>query len=806
VTAHALPDGFVAALDAAIARAGLGDAMLAVRSSAIGEDGGELSYAGQLETRLFVPRADVVAAIGDVWRSAFDERVAHYRRTHGLEGSFGGVGVIVQRMIDADVSGVAFGIDPVSGDRDAVVVSAVPGLGEGLVGGLLNADTYTVRKHAIERRIERKTERLAFDRARGSGTIREPIVDDEQLSSTLDDDALASIVEATRALGRMYGRPQDVEWCIADGQLFILQSRPVTGLAKIPPDRRGTRILWDNSNIIESYSGVTTPLTFSFVSDVYTVVYKEFCRILGVDEETIDRNASTFQMLGMIESRIYYNLLNWYRMLALLPGYRINAAFMEQMMGVGERLEETPGIVPSSRNPWLRLGSSIYRLITNLRSLSRQITAFHDHLDRTLAPYENRELDERTPAELVDLYRLLERELLRRWRVPILNDFYTMIFFGALKKSVESLKLDGATTLHNDLLSGEGDIVSTEPPRRLQEIVDAIRAVPGLADRFATENPSAILRDIEAHPDVATRIRSYLDRFGNRYPGELRLETITPAQRPELLIEQIATGLRQSPDSRAGDHAAAERTRRAAERTVDRAMRGPFRKTIYRYVLAQARERVRNRENLRFERTRVFAVVRQIFLSIGAHFHAEGVLDAQRDIFMLTKEEIFSWIDGTSVTTDLRALVALRSVELECNRAARPDDRFETYGMVYQGNTFRSTRPAAAIDDENILTGTPCSAGIVRAVVRIVRDPSKAPPIDGAILVAERTDPGWVPLFAAASGLLVERGSLLSHSAIVAREMGIPAIVAIHGLIDRLEDGETVEMDGATGIVRRRLA
>jgi rifampicin phosphotransferase len=818
----------LAALDAALERTGLRDAMLAVRSSAVGEDGAELSYAGQLESRLFVRRDGLAEAIADVWRSASAERVRHYRSSHELDEGFAGVGVIVQKMIDADVSGVAFGIDPIGGDREAVVVSAVPGLGEGLVSGELDADAFVVRGAAIERRIAAKRDRIVFDRASGSGTLREPLPESMRDASSLSDDELARVVEVTRALGRYYGRPQDVEWCFADGQLYLLQSRPVTGLRWLPPDRRGGRILWDNSNIIESYSGVTTPLTFSFVSDVYTVVYQEFCRILGVDEETIDRNAATFRMLGMIEGRIYYNLLNWYRMLALLPGYRINAAFMEQMMGVSERLEETPAIVASTRNPWLRLGGSIYRLVTNLITLPRQIVDFQSHLDATLAPYENRDLGHLWPHELVATYRLLERELLRRWRVPILNDFYTMIFFGALKKSVEKLHLDGAPTLHNDLLSGEGDIVSTEPPRRLQQIADAIRARDGLAASILREEPARALEIIETHPEIDALVRAYLDRFGNRYPGELRLETVTPAERPELLVEQIATILRQTAAQttadRAGSDSAAtanaasdsvragrdgairvtsDDTRRNAERTVERAMRGPFRRLVYQYVLAQARTRVRNRENLRFERTRVFAVVRSIFLSIGGRLFAEGILDDRRDIFFLTKEELFSWIDGTSVTTDLRALVALRRAEHERHLAARPDDRFETWGMVYQGNTFRSTKAPDAVDDEGVLRGTPCSAGVVRAIVRVVRDPATAPSLDGAILVAERTDPGWVPLFAAASGLLVERGSLLSHSAIVAREMGIPAIVAIPGLMERLVDGELVEMDGATGIVRR---
>ena len=803
IDALPIPPGLHDQLTDALATAGLGDGPFAVRSSAVGEDGADLSYAGQFESLLFVPRDELIDAIRHVWRSAYAPRVAEYRRMHGVDAALPGVAVIVQRMIDADRSGVAFGVDPVGGARDAVVVSAVWGLGEGLVSGLLDADTYTITPDGTEARIARKDEMIAVDRERGGHTVRRPVAAELREAPALDDAMLDRIATMTRDLGRTFGRPQDVEWCVAGDTLHLLQSRPVTGLGALPPDPNGHRILWDNANIIESYAGVTTPLTFSFVGDVYTEVYREFCRILGVDEETIERNGAAFQMLGMIKGRIYYNLLNWYRMLALLPGYSINAAFMEQMMGVTERLEETPSIIPSRRNPWLRLGGSVARLLTTLARLRGEIARFQRHLDATLAPYEGSDLRGLAPHELIETYRLLERELLRRWRVPILNDFYTMIFFGLLKKSIASRGIDPAGTLHNDLLSGEGGVISTEPPRALRAIADEIRKHPDLAASFVDDAPSAAMRALSDYPAVADLVRAYLARFGSRYPGELKLETITPAERPELVVAMIAGFLRQTEvaNDEGVDRAAA--IRESAEERVRRAIRAPHRRVLFNYLLRQARERVRNRENLRFERTRVFAVVRTIFTALGERFHAEGIIDDPRDVFHLTKEEIFSWVDGTAVSVDLRGLVALRRVEHARDAAEPPPgDRFETRGMVYQGNTFRSAVARVAPEDGS-LSGIPCGGGVVRAVARRVVDPGAAPSLEGCILVAERTDPGWVPLFVAAKGILVERGSLLSHSAIVAREMGIPAVVGIPGLMEWIVDGEILEMDGASGVVRR---
>jgi len=795
-------------IDRAIDATGLADGMLAVRSSAVGEDSAALSYAGQLDSYLFVSRGDVIDCIGRVWASAFGERATAYRRSNGLEGAFPRVAVIVQRMVDADRSGVAFGIDPISGDRDATVISAVLGLGEGLVGGELDADTYIVRRDSVASTIAEKRQRVAFDAAGGKFTTLEDVPADRWSRPALEPDEIGAIATAARALNALFGAPQDVEWCLAGGELHLLQSRPVTNLAGIPADRSGRSILWDNSNIIESYAGVTTPLTFSFVRDVYSVVYQELCRILGVDEESIERNRPIFEMLGLIEGRIYYNLLNWYRVLALLPGYSVNARFMEQMMGVRERLEQTPTIIPSRRNPYLRLGLSLYRLVANLLSLPKSIEAFQRHLDATLAPLEDDPagMRERSPSELVELFAMLERELLERWRIPILNDFYTMIFFGLLKRTIEQWKLDENGTLHNDLLSGEGGIISTEPLRRLRDLSNIILRDPDLAALMGGDDEALALRALLDHPAAGAPARAYLKKFGGRYVGELKLETITPAQDGRILVHMLAGYLRQGHLDGAEEGGRGMLLRADAERRARAGLRGPFRKLLFNYLLRQTRTRVRNRENLRFERTRVFAVVRELFLAIGAHFRYEGIIDDHRDIFYLGKEEIFSYINGTAITTDLRGAIALRRAEFAAFEREHPADRFTTHGMVPHGNTFGVDDPAAADQGapaDGVLRGTACSPGIVRGVVRKVTDPGSARPLDGAILVAERTDPGWAPLFPTASALLVERGSLLSHSAIVAREMGIPAIVGIAGLMGTLVDGELVEMNGATGTIRR---
>ena len=210
-----------------------------------------------------------------------------------------------------------------------------------------------------------------------------------------------------RELSESSGHWQDIEWCCAEGKSWLLQSRPITGL---PSSQKPGAVvtLWDNANIIESYAGVTTPLTFSFVQDVYSRVYQLFFRFMGVEQSLIDANREVFRMVGLIKGRVYYNLLNWYRALSLLPGYAINAKFMEQMMGVTEGFDVPPAEVPASGNRWWRLARSFLGVARSWLSLPRQVSDFHQLVDSTLTRFSADSLTGLDLHGLVDRYGLLE--------------------------------------------------------------------------------------------------------------------------------------------------------------------------------------------------------------------------------------------------------------------------------------------------------------------------------------------------------------------------------------------------------------
>lgn len=306
---------------------------------------------------------------------------------------------------------------------------------------------------------------------------------------------------------------------------------------------------------------------------------------------------------------------------------------------------------------------------------------------------------------------------------------------------------------------------------------------------------------------VADAVAEYLRRYGFRCINELKLEEPSLRETPAFVYQILQNYIRLDDamlDAEAME-AREREIRQQAEQKAHAALKsGPryvFRRHVFRYLLQGARKGVRNRENMRFARTRIYGVVRELLQAMGRKFVGLGVLDAPNDIFCLTIDEVWDYVKGTAVTTNLRGLAELRRQEFDGYRdAAPPPDHFETFGMVYAGNTFQDWVDAKPVDGD--LVGTGCCPGTVTAPVRVVRSPRDDLQLNGCILVAERTDPGWVPLYPSVIGILIERGSILSHSAIVAREMGIPAIVGIQGLLATLADGQVVTMDGKAGTVK----
>jgi pyruvate,water dikinase len=795
-------------LGEALAHLPRGSGRLAVRSSAALEDGAERSFAGQYRTLLNVAAADLDAAILQVWSSAGSASLAEYTRlgagrpewSHTAGGSGPALpAVLIQPMLPARVAGVAFGADPVSGRRGITLIHAVPGLAADLVAGRSTGDRYGVaRDGRILEHQPRQPER--------------PL---------LDTEALGRLSRLVRELGRELGGPQDVEWALdGDGHLWLLQVRPITTLARTP-DPDGAPGLWDNSNIVESYSGVTTPLTFSFARKAYTEVYQGFCRFMGVHPSVIRRHRGVFAtMIGFQQGRIYYNLLSWYRVLSLLPGYGLNAACLEQMLGVREplsaaereRLRLEPPIHPVG--DLARLATALLGLLGNAIGLERRRRAFRRRLDRVLLhPAGLAALAEARPDELVSHYRRIEAQLLSRWDAPLINDFYAMVVYGALGGLLRRWGLDPEGRRLQNWISDLGAVISAEPHRRIGVIARQLAAEPDLVALLELGTLEQIRPALAARPPLQAELNAYLDAFGDRCLGELKLETRTLRDDPLPLLRSLAAAARDN--GSAAPPGIANPGAEPLPRSV-----GPLQGLLLGWLRRRLRRLLAERENLRFERTRVFGQARRILIELGRRFRELGLIDQADDVVFLEVEEVLAVVEGTASCCDLRGLVKLRRQAWRRHCSAPPlPRRFRTRGIpsldlpgsgrpdTSDAGTDRPSSPGSGADPDP-WRGLGCSPGRVSAPVARVGDPirwldeRRQPGGPRPILVAQATDPGWVLLFPHAAGLLVERGSALSHVAIVAREVGLPMVTELAGITTRLADGDRIELDGGTGQVR----
>lgn len=819
-----LQPGLTAELRRAVTTSFANGAPLAVRSSALGEDAADCSFAGMHDSILYVRGNTAVAdAVRQVWASAFNERALCYRLQHKLPLEDIAIGVVIQEMVDASVSGVMFTQNPTSGNVLEITISSLFGAGEGLVSGALDADTFLVSKKtlAVQATVIDKPEMLVAATDNSCGLRKVPVPETRRREPSLSATQLQAVATCGMTVEQLYGRPQDIEFCLAaSGDLHLLQARPITTAVEYGP-AAGQPLIWDNSNIVESYAGVTTPMTFSFIRRAYTIVYHCFAEVMGISPRVVHRNRVVFEnMLGLFRGQVYYNLLNWYRLIRLFPGFQYNKPFMESMMGLKEPAELKDEAVPVSalRRYAVELPALVrlvVRTLWNFARIRRLTARFQENFDSHYSRWSALDFTKLPPHELMKLYREMEDALLWNWRAPIINDFFVMIFYGTLKKLCVTWCDDHAGSLQNDLICGEGGIESTEPPKMLLRLAALAAKTPELR-KLIVEQPAETL--VETIPGDARfaefngLLGEYLHRYGFRCMNELKLEEYSLRDRPQFVYTILRNYLVMDRPEALDIAAIAKREgeiRRGAETKAFAALKlqggwlpkGP----IFRWVLGGARLGVKNRENMRFARTKIYGLLRELLRGAGHHFQAEGILRDREDIFYLTIDEVWDYVKGTAVTTDLQALADLRRAEFARWRSTEtppPADHFETFGMAYHRNLLRNWTGVTHAAADGHLRGIGCCPGKLCKAVKVLRTPADDLRLNGEILVAERTDPGWVPLYPSVSGLLIERGSILSHSAIVAREMGIPTIVGIPGLIATLHTGQVVEMDGAAGTVR----
>jgi len=761
--AHPLPVELAHALVEAEARLG---SPLAVRSSATAEDLAGASFAGQHATLLDVRGpAGLGHAVRACWASLWTERALHYRQRAGIEQTSVAMAVVVQRLVPAELSGVLFTANPVSGVPNQLLVNIAPGLGEALVSGQVTPSSLTIA---------------------ASGEVLE-----QSGAPLLSEAQLAELVALGRRAEAHFGEPQDIEWAIAGGRLFLLQSRPITTIAQAsrsayaltppglddwnraneqppqPYDR------WTRTNVGENLPFPVTPLTETMLLDLYLP-----------DQSVEERGRGMRRFYG----RLYFNEGAMLHNLA--EEWGIPAAMIERAWGSRERPASGGRLRPLRL--LRRLGQATWSRLRTSRRPRVTAAGFQAKVDGWVRSFD-------LAAATAGDDRALWEVAIARWRGyghEAFKDYLQLniaaaMAFGGLEQIVKRW-CPGVEV--SSLLDGLEGIYSAEVGPALRTMARQLRAA-GLETLVLNEPPAESLALLRERPEAAAfrdELGAFLERHGHRCPNELELLNPRWAEAPEQVIQFVANYLRAD---EAADASGAESAR--PETLVEQvALRlGPLRRPAFRALLARARRAATERDNSRYALIRVLLPLRRLYLLLGERWAGRGWLERAEEICFLTSDEIARLV--TLLPKEVDAATLREQVK---GRRTAYRHWFEVVApdTIAADGTAHFAAPAGA----TTLAGLAASPGRVRGRARVVQDVAEAMALgQGDILVTRATDPGWTPVFPLVSGIVLEIGGQLSHGAIVAREYGVPAVVNVAGAMAAIRDGQRITVDGSTGQV-----
>ncbi|HEU0105647.1 MAG TPA: PEP/pyruvate-binding domain-containing protein, partial [Vicinamibacteria bacterium] len=746
-----VPDGFVVpgdgpepdadALEEACRRLGA----VAVRSSAAAEDSAEASFAGQFRTELDVRGAAQVAEAVRRCRSA---TAGGYAALLGAPAAATIIPVLVQQFVEPRQAGVVFTRDP--RDPSVLVVESHAGRGEALVSGLVRP-----RREVLDRATGARRSATG-----GNG-------------GALDDSELRAVVDLARRAEALFGDAQDVEWAIgADGPV-LLQSRPITVDSETVLDPRVERLT--RANVGEVLPDPVTPLTASMVVVVLEHAFEEVTRMAGVGQ------AGGPPFLVLHHERLYLNLTRSLAVAARLPG--ASMADAERLV-----LGSSGTAPPPPTRPRLRV-RDVPRLVALLPRLAELGVRLPSRI--TLAKEDVRVLHARTAAAergAADLGAVLGDFLALGRGVATTHvavSGASAVRLTILERLLGRWLPGDARARLNRLLGGLDGVESAAPAQALDTLAAAVRGHPQWRDFVAAPDAVAALARGDAPPELAGRLRSFLDRFGHRALSEGELRTRTWREDPTPVLQALATlaaGARP-----AGFTQAAAAEQREAEEQAILSRLGALRRAMLRRALAGARDGVRAREQTKSMAVELVDAGRRLARLAGARLVAEGRLAAADDVFFLAVSELREALSGASPSA-----AALR----------RRRRRFEAAAHVPAPRMVDLRAGTHAADAEPSWQGTGVSPGTGVGRARVIAAGEPLILEAGEVLVTPVLDAALGPLLASAAGAVAEIGGLLSHGAVVARELGLPCVVDIHDATRRLRTGQRVLVDGSAGVVR----
>ncbi len=773
-----IPAGIADAIRTAYAD--IEDAPMAVRSSATAEDLPGASFAGQQETYLNIHGKDaVVEAVKRCWASLWTGRAIGYRLTNGIDQESVTLAVVVQELVPAEAAGVMFTANPLNGRRDQIIINAAWGLGEAVVSGAVTPDTITADRSTGQMLQRTVAVKQVMTVQTDSGTCEQPVPLYLRKKAVLSRPRAEELSRLGGRIEDLYAMPMDIEWAMARGKFALLQARPITALPEAPlewklPDPKG---LYMRASLIEQLPEPLTPL-FSTLSGpiIEEATRRLFATMAG--GKGLKRELSLFATInGYGYMNVNFGLWNTVR------------------IGVGQMVKMN-WIFKQSRSRWQQA---------------------HEHYLEVIRRWGAKPLDECTAVELLDCPRALFAETM---------EIYTVLQTGPIATALGSETM--FNQFYNRLIKKKGDpdgstfVMGFEsmPIQAEQSLYDLAEWAQGRGKLAAhlTATPAAQLAaELEsADPPVdldagewsewQRRFREHLSKYGH-FTYDLDFSKAVAADDPAPLLEtcrMYLLGKAGSPYARV--KVLTDRREQAAGAMLKR-LHGPIRSIFSRQLLS-AQKYAPMREDGLSDLGLGYPLLRRMLRELGRRLVQAGVFEQPDDVFWLNEQEA---VEAAGVLDRGRSPAPMKAVVRDRRTVWKAEQRLSPpvvlpVGSKYMGLDVEKLTSGGLTDDVHVIKGFGSSQGKVTAPARVLFGPQDFDQMrSGDVLVAPLTTPAWTPLFALASAIVTDIGGPLSHSSIVAREYGIPAVLGTGVATRQIRSGQTITVDGSAGTVTCEL-
>ncbi len=735
-----------------------------VRSSAIGEDSDDNSFAGQLDS--FISSNDINEIISNIlkcWNSYQNENVQAYEKLTNKK--LNGMGIVIQELINPDFAGVIFTRSHLK--EDHFLIEYVTGHGEQLVSGDVTPKSF----------------HYSFK------------------SKTKEKDYLSELehgLEIAQQIELFYGYPTDIEWAIENNNFFVVQARPITTKLKEKD------VYWSNTNVNENYPDPISPLLYSIAREAYYNYFKNLSKLFCISSDEIRRLEGSFSnVIGVFGCKMYYNMTSIHEILSASPFSEALIKSFDNFVGYMDNTTENKAKTGFSE----KIGF-IRKFIHQNKILKENVIEFESFVDTYSTDVKEMIVFE----DIRKCFHGFIEIRMHSWYRASLADFFAMTFHSLLGKFCAKYYGDEAVGIQNQLIQAIPGLISSKPVIEMYSILTQIRDNSEVYQSFQKLSSVEFVSWIQNNENaksISTSIHIYLENWGFRCSGELMLTSKNYIEEPESfidLLKQYEKLPEQDPEKiiqvkyKESLQIKKEFLKNIYRKNKWNLPKALFHSFLLNYLIKKAVDGISSRERVRLKQAFIYFRFKQVIKKVETEFINRELIENKDDILFLTHSEIAENLDASAIYhRNLKTIINEKKIEFKAqSELIYPDDFYTLRGEYLSPENVKKKTVDA--NNNGALNGLCACGGYIKGTAKVLNSVMEAGKLEkGDILITRQTDPGWVVVFPLISGLIVERGGMLSHGAIVSREFGIPAIVGVESATSLIKDGDIIILNADKG-------